>query len=779
MSSEESPAEPQSQSPKLANVDETMVLPLGGSPQQDAAAKQESDLAFVVALVQSGKVNERQLARALDTWTIYGSQPLADRIVSENLISEADKENLLKDAMNRLRSTEQRLTHDSTDKNESIMSRAKIAHLDSSGRLSRILGLSNTGVLATENESRQVFSRFSLIRKLGEGGLGTVWLARDENLRRYVAIKEIRSEHARTFGPTIARFRREAEVTGRLEHPGIVPIYQFGTDSESGHFFYVMRFLGKQTMHDAITEYHERREGGNEEPLLMHRLLTSFVKLCYSVAHAHSRKVVHRDLKPENVALDNFGEVVLLDWGLAKINDETGAADAAFEPDDEDVNEVSLTMASQVLGSPMYMSPEQAAGRLEEIDERTDVYGLGGILYAILTGQAPHEQSRNNAESTSMSNLLDAIVGRPAPHAQDLNPAVSPELDAVCHKAMQQKRYLRYPTASSIAEDVERFMAGDKVSAYQEPWKRQIKRWIYAHPRFSQLVGLIALIVLLTLTVVGYSVRQTQVAEDTFRFQKASDIAKELSFNLQSEAENVIRDSRFLADLPSVQTIIDAQLAARDQSDHGNGAGNLSPVAIKSPDAESDGNADDSAVAENREQSNQNKPSLAETSQESGNDRDAPTEQVDDSAGSTADPPRRTVASPSRARSKPSLGNGYSVATEDEGVWRDRLASIFRGLLQRNESYLSIAFLSLDQEAQQILKSERNPGAGIIRRVPDSLLQSVPLADDSPDYDSMLPGDVTLQTSDQVNQNAPTRYRDSLSLTAVNTVFSESTGELF
>ena len=683
-------------------LQETMAILSPEGQSEAATLKQESDLAFVVALVRSGRINERQIARALDGWTIYGTQAVADRVVDQKLITEQERDVFLEEARKRLDTAGKSATQDGS-RDSSLITRAKIAHLDTSGRLSRIIGLNNSGVLASANDSRQVFSRFSLIRKLGEGGLGTVWLARDENLRRYVAIKEIRSSRLNPSEAAIARFRREAEITGRLEHPGIVPIYQFGTDSDTGHFFYVMRFLGKHTMHDAILEYHERREAGADEPLLMHRLLASFVKLCYSVAHAHSRHVVHRDLKPENVALDNFGEVVLLDWGLAKINDESGAADAALELDDGAMVESNLTMASQVLGSPMYMAPEQAAGRLDEIDERTDVYGLGGILFAILTGHAPHEHSREStSENASMSDLLQSIVASPVSRARELNASIPPELDAICFKAMQKKRFLRYSEAEDIAEDVERFMAGDKVSAYNEPWRRQAKRWIAAHPKLSQVGGVLGTLLLITMAVVGYSLRQTQIAETTFRYQQGVDVAKELVFHLQSQAEHVVRDSRFLATLPPVQPIIQAESRATLVSMDSGFSGDLG-------------------------------------------------EDV---------PP--------------------SIPLQSDDTWMDRMSDVVEGLLEGNESYLSIALVQVTgAEIKQLLRAERSPGTNVIRRVPNSLLSSFAISESSPNYSSLLPGDVILQTSDNLSESAPTTLRDSLSLTAISAIFNDDTGELF
>ena len=170
-----------------------------------------------------------------------------------------------------------------------------------------------------------------------------------------------------------------------------MPIYQLGEDVATGRVFYAMRFLGRTTLQDSISEYHERREEGNEDPMLLRHLLTAFVNVCHAIGHAHSRKVIHRDLKPENVVIDSFGQVIVIDWGLAKVIDEASVESLM---DSVSIGNADRTSEGQVLGTPLYMAPEQAAGRLDELDYRTDIYGLGAILFAIVTGYAPHEKTQ-------------------------------------------------------------------------------------------------------------------------------------------------------------------------------------------------------------------------------------------------------------------------------------------------------------------------------------------------------------------------------------------------
>ncbi len=324
-------------------------------------------------------------------------------------------------------------------------------------------------VSAPASDVRQVVSRYTLLRKLGDGGLGAVWLARDEKLNRNVAIKEMNAI-ALQSPKAWQRFHREAEITGHLEHPNVVPLYQFGEDRKSGEPFYAMRFVGKRTLSDAITEHHDRVQAGEDAAMGLHRLLSAFLDVCQAIAYAHSRGVVHRDLKPENVALDNFGQVIVLDWGLAKLTDD-GELIHHLTPE-ASISESSLakTMAGDVVGTPLYMAPEQAAADLDKVDDKTDVYGLGAILFAILTGSAPHENSAASGNpNKNLQDVLRTIAESETPRPRDYRTAVPIELESICTKAMARKRHLRYETVTALADAVERWMAGqsEKQARYE------------------------------------------------------------------------------------------------------------------------------------------------------------------------------------------------------------------------------------------------------------------------------------------------------------------------
>ncbi|MEM7457004.1 MAG: serine/threonine-protein kinase [Planctomycetota bacterium] len=365
---------------------------------------------------------------------------------------------------------------------DSISGEIAIAKKNSTGFYSDTGEVPDNRVTRVENEGskvqdrhgsgseRKVSSRFTLLRKLGEGGLGNVWLARDENLKRNVAIKEMNFEALQAERSWV-RFSREAEITGHLEHPNVVPLYQYGTDPKTGEPFYAMRFVGKRTLADAIQEYHERCDDGDCDPVILHRLLSAFQDVCQAIAYAHSRGVVHRDLKPENVALDNFGQVIVLDWGLAKLT-EDGELGMQLSGSEHLTDSALLqTMAGEAVGTPAYMAPEQAAGDLYNVDFKTDIYGLGAILFSILTGSAPHANCLITGDKLTRSGLkdmLNAIAENATPRPGSIRP-VPADLEATCVKAMARKKYARHDSASALADEVERWMVdqGDNKARYE------------------------------------------------------------------------------------------------------------------------------------------------------------------------------------------------------------------------------------------------------------------------------------------------------------------------
>jgi tRNA A-37 threonylcarbamoyl transferase component Bud32/tetratricopeptide (TPR) repeat protein len=307
--------------------------------------------------------------------------------------------------------------------------------------------------------------RYQVIRHHRTGGLGQVWLARDTVVGREVALKTLRPDRA--SGPDVrARFVREARVTGQLEHPGIVPLYDLVGDEDDA--FYVMRFVSGRTLAEATADYHRRRAAGEATPLDLADLLDAFVAVCRAVAFAHARGVLHRDLKGQNVVLGEYGEVFLLDWGLGKsagAGPDTPPPAAALAAD-------GSTADGVVVGTPAYMAPEVAGGAAASAG--SDVYALGAMLYAILAGQPPYSGS-------SVQEVLGRVVADPPPPVRGLNPAAPPALVAVCDKAMARATADRYASADEVATEVRRFLADEPVRAYREPLPARAWRWARRH----------------------------------------------------------------------------------------------------------------------------------------------------------------------------------------------------------------------------------------------------------------------------------------------------------
>jgi WD40 repeat protein len=357
--------------------------------------------------------------------------------------------------------------------------------------------------LAPSGSSTPAASGVESLPKLGEeayarkgeiarGGLGRIVEATDKRLRRVVALKELR----RHTPEAAARFVREALVTARLQHPGIVPIYEAGRWSD-GEPFYAMKLVSGTSLADAIAA----------RPTLDDRLalIPRVIAIADTIAYAHGQRVIHRDLKPHNVMCGEFGETVVIDWGLAK---DLAAPDEPVPRGDTpsgDGSDSGHTVAGTVMGTPGYMPPEQAAG--ETVDERADVYALGAILYHVLAGKGP---------------LKDAP---PAP----LDPDVPRDLAAIVTKAMAEEIADRYPSAKEMAEDLRRFEAGKLVSVREYTPAERLSRWVRRH-RAAVGIGAIATVALVVTGVVGV----VNVVRERDRANRETVIAQQA--RVQSEA---------------------------------------------------------------------------------------------------------------------------------------------------------------------------------------------------------------------------------------------------
>lgn len=423
------------------------------TPARSKSRNLKRDLVFASVLLDSQRLSADQLSEAAGSWAATNSS-LSDFLVARGVIADDARDILESRVDTELSGTVVGFGGDTVDP-AGEPGRWSVHRSGVQEQISRLLGLA-----ASEPEILDVRCRLRLLRQIGEGGLGSVWLARDERLNRNVAVKRLRADSEQS-AEELTRFRREAEITGHLEHPNIVPLYLAGSDVASGADLNAMRYVGKRTLTDAIREVHDGRSETGDDGAQVHRLLNLFLRVCDAIAYAHSRGIVHRDLKPDNIALDNFGQVIVLDWGLAKIIDEGELGPQMALGEAADDSTLLQTMAGAVLGTPLYMSPEQAAGDIDGIDQRTDIYGLGAILFGILTGRAPHEKSCTIVDGKiDVVKLVTVIAEKESPKPRNLNPKISVDLEAICCKAMAFHRHARHESATQLSDEIEAWLAG-------------------------------------------------------------------------------------------------------------------------------------------------------------------------------------------------------------------------------------------------------------------------------------------------------------------------------
>jgi serine/threonine-protein kinase len=351
---------------------------------------------------------------------------------------------------------------------------------------------------AVNRPDEGISPRFHVLWPHAKGGLGSVYIAEDTELHRRVALKEIQPQHA-ADPVSRERFVAEAEITGSLEHPGVVPVYGFGTNLE-GQPFYAMRFIEGEELTAAIRRFHagtERSFTGVEFRWLMRK----FIDVCNTVAYAHSRGVLHCDLKPSNIMIGPFGETLVMDWGIAKRlgTDEhrygvesDGPAKSVAQSNGSLSASRSVAVTGQAVGTPVYMSPEQAASRLSELSPASDVFSLGATLYVLLTDRRPFDGERNEV-------IQNVQAGRFEPPCQFMR-RLPKALDAICRRALAPQPSARYQSALELTADIERWLADEPVAAWRDTMTDRARRWLRRHQRF--VAGCIAAVVVALLALV-------------------------------------------------------------------------------------------------------------------------------------------------------------------------------------------------------------------------------------------------------------------------------------
>ncbi|GIW86493.1 MAG: hypothetical protein KatS3mg108_0817 [Isosphaeraceae bacterium] len=466
----------------------------------------DRNLLFGVLALQAELIDAGQFIEACTAWAARKNRPLADLLEERGWVTRVDRDDIE-------RLLERKLKRYGNDPTASLAAvaddraRRVLAVLDDPELRATVTRLAEPGghvLLSTLDHVPETRERYTLTRLHAKGGIGQVWLARDATIGREVALKELRPERA-TDGAIWSRFLEEARITGQLEHPGIVPVYELASAGEDRPPFYTMRFVRGRTLTEATRYYHIKRKECRTTPLDQAELLNAFIGVCNAVAYAHARGVIHRDLKGQNVVLGDYGEVIVLDWGLAKL---IGQADEAAQPIEiSAADDREATRSGQVLGTPAYMSPEQAQGQLDRVDRRSDVYSLGAILYEILVGRPPY----TGADTAEV--LRRAIEARPVPPRREIA-EVPAALEAVCLKAMAREPGDRYQTAAELADEIRRFLADQPVSAYREPWPRRLGRWARQHRTAVAAAAALVLTALPLVTIAALWINQERLRAD-------------------------------------------------------------------------------------------------------------------------------------------------------------------------------------------------------------------------------------------------------------------------
>ncbi|MBL6704972.1 MAG: protein kinase [Planctomycetaceae bacterium] len=487
---------------------------------------------------------------------------------------------------------------------------------------------SNKRRLPDATGSRQ--DRFELVENFARGGLGNIWLANDGRIRREVAFKELLPKALRSQ-IAVSRFIEEAQITGQLEHPGIVPIYELGFQA-NGTPYYVMKLVRGETYEDAIAAYHKLPADDSERHLEFTRLLRNFIDICNTLAFAHEHNVIHRDLKPHNIMLGQFGETLVLDWGLAKVvssnadkNTASHEATTADPPDtdhatteqqsklatvggdsqssgiatdaidteltvDAGLSELGLqrppgsqqpptspskksfnentsdsgisyrevsvnerttgteTRVGAVLGTPAYMSPEQARGEHDILDRRSDIYALGAILYRLLTNKTPFGKG---SVREILKRARDCDFEAPRSHDSSIDRA----LEAICLRAMKKDIKDRYASALDLKSDVEAFLADEPVKAYPDPLQVRVRRWVRRYR--TAVLSLSAILV--TATIAPFAIeaaRHSRLTDAvTARFENADAAVSRQDYSvaasLLDEAAGLLANEPKLGELAS------------------------------------------------------------------------------------------------------------------------------------------------------------------------------------------------------------------------------------
>jgi formylglycine-generating enzyme required for sulfatase activity/serine/threonine protein kinase len=423
-------------------------------------------------------------------------------------------------------------------------------------------------------------TRYKIEGELARGGMGAILKIWDEDLRRHLAMKVVLAREApgargapATDPRLLTRFLEEAQVTGQLDHPGIVPVHELGVDAE-GRAYFTMKLVQGRDLLAIFDLVFQEQEGWNET-----RALGVLLKVCEAIAYAHEKDVIHRDLKPANVMVGSFGEVYVMDWGVARILVREDAHDiriaervvddgralppaTAVQTDRSDVrwaapNSSLYTMDGDVVGTPAYMAPEQARGEIEQLSPRSDVYSLGAMLYHLLARQTPYASS---AGTGNMLDVLRAVRASPPAPLRELRRDVPPELEAICDKAMARDPAERYADTLELADDLRAYLEGRVVRAHETGAVVELRKWVQ---RNKPLAGALAAAVITLVVGVLVSTAKTREAEAARLETAAKNAELQAATTLAREQEQLATQrSNDVLSLSAIQELRDLEARA-------------------------------------------------------------------------------------------------------------------------------------------------------------------------------------------------------------------------